>query len=240
VACQWCGREGCAGRCPDAPELPPAESDACDCGCGRPRAECVAPTGYRRSRAIRPLAPGQAGRSLASRLAPVADNLRQLNTTFGVRPYRVFLTWTRWEGTEIGEGYEVLKQRIELLPTPLVKENMRYAPWHGGVLQEGAIDVSEVSVVAYTEDILRGLDPKLIPGLDLMGANPTIPEPWDFFYEVVQDGRGGKMPERPRFRLNGCPFLKADSQEWVMTLERTSRQRTRKDRSVFGPPEGPR
>jgi hypothetical protein len=169
-------------------------------------------------------------------MAPLAHNLRQLNTRFGIRPYRVFLNWTLWSGQETGEGYETLKQRIELLPTPKAVENMKYNPWHAGLLQEGAFNISEVSVVAYTEDFLRGLDPSIVPGLDLNGPNPTIPEPWDFFYEVVQDRRAGNEPNRPRFRLNGCPFLKADTQEWTFTLERSSRDRTRRDTSVYGPP----
>ena len=232
MACAVCGRHGCGG-CPSKPELPPQPAEA---PVSTALATSPMPTGYRRSVAVRPLSAGQAGRSLASRVSPMVDRVRQIATTLGVRPYRVFLVWTRWEGTETGEGYEVLKRRVELLPTPKVKEAMHYAPWHGGVLQEGSYDVQEVSVTAYTEDFLRGLDPKLIEGLDLLGANPTIPEPWDFFYEVVEDGRGGKEPDRPRFRMNGCPFLKADSAEWVFTLERTSRQRTRRDKSVFGPP----
>ena len=169
----------------------------------------------------------------------MADNLRQINTRFGVRPYRVFLTWTRWEGAETGEGYEVLAQRIELLPTPLVKENINYEIWHGGTLAEGSITLGEVSVVAYTEDILRGFDARLIHDLDLSGDNPSVPEPWDFFYEVVQDRRAGCEPDRPRFRLNGCPFLKADTQEWTFTLERASRQRTRRDTSAYGAPGVP-
>ena len=232
-----CGRQGCPGDCPSAIELPPHA--LCPCGCGRHTEECLAPTGYRRSTAIRPLRPGEAGRSLASRLAPVVDNLRQISTRMGVRPYRVFLTWSWWDGAETGEGYEHLRQRVELLPTPLIKETINYEPWHGGVLAEGSITVSEVSVVAYTEDFLRGLDCRLIPGLDLMGANPTIPEPWDFFYEVVQDGRGGREPDRPRFRIRGCPFLKADTAEWLFVIERTSRQRTRRDESVYGEPGEP-
>ena len=235
MSCQGCGNPSCVGCVPSPPELPPP---ACDCGCGRRREECTAPTGYRRSSLIRPLRPGEAGKTLASRLAPLVDRVRQLNTRFGVRPYRVFLVWTYWEGSETGEGYEVLKQRVEILPTPKAKENMRYAPWHAGILQEGSFTIDEVSVVNYTEDYLRGFDPKLIPGLDMMGPNPSIPEPWDFFYEVVQDGRGGREPERPRFRMDGCPYLKADSAEWQFTLERTSRQRTRKDRSPFGDPDG--
>jgi hypothetical protein len=198
------------------------------------------PTGFMQSVEVRPLRPGEAGESLASRLSPVADRIRQLNTRFGVRPYRVFMTWTLWGGAERGEGTEELKQRVELLPTPLVKslDNIAFSPWHAGTLPVGSVRVSEVSAVAYGEDILRGLDRRLIPGLDLSGANPSIPEPWDFFYEIVEDRRGGECPDRPRFRLANVPFRLAETQEWNFTLERTSRERTRRDTSVFGKEEG--
>lgn len=162
--------------------------------------------------------------------------MRQLNTKFGIRPYRVFLNWTLWQGTETGEGYESLQQRIELLPTPMVKslDNIAFSPWHAGILQVGSLRISEVSCVAYGEDILRGLDVRLIPTLDLTGPNVTIPEPWDFFYEVVEDGRGGATPDRPRFRLVNTPMRRAGKLDWTFMLERTDRQRRRNDLSVYG------
>lgn len=231
-----CGKGCSEGRCGTPPELPPA---ACVCGCGGTSTACrVTLTGYRQPTSIRPLRPGEAGRSLASRLAPVADRVRQINTRMGTRPYRVFLNWTRWGGEERGQGYERLMQRAEILPTPLVQslDNVLFSPWHAGILQSGSLKLSEVSVVAYGEDVLRGLDQKLIPGLDLCGGNPGIPEPWDFFYEVVEDGRAGSMPDRPRFRLANVPFRNAEKMQWELTLERTDRQRKRDDKSYFGEP----
>jgi hypothetical protein len=164
-----------------------------------------------RSSVIRPLEGNQAMRSLANRLAPLADRMRQLNTRFGTRPYRVFLNWTFWSGEERGQGYETLKQRVELLPTPLVKslDNLAFSAWHAGTLQVGSVKVSEVST-SYSEDLLRGLDRQVIPGLNLMGPQVSIPEPWEFFYEVVEDGRAGPAPDRPRFRLANTPFRQAE------------------------------
>jgi len=171
----------------------------------------------------------------------VVDRARQLNTRFGARPYRVFLNWTLWGGAERGQGFERLMQRVEILPTPMVAslDNVLFSPWHAGILQSGSLKVTEVSVVAYGEDVLRGFDAKLIPGLDLCAGNVSIPEPWDFFYEVVEDGRAGSMPDRPRFRLANVPFRNAEKAQWEFTLERTDRQRQRDDRSYFGEP-GPR
>lgn len=236
---------GCGESCSGPPELPPVPVGGCGCGCGREAGDCanvVMPTGWRRQRGIDPLAPGKAGASLASRLGVVADRARQLNTKFGIRPYRVFLVWTRFDGAESGEGYEVLMRRTEILPTPKVDslDNVAFSPWHAGVLQVGSLKVSEVSTVSFGEDVLRGFDTTLIPDLGLCGPSPTIPEPWDFFYEVVEDARGGDCPERPRYRLANVPFRKAESQEWVFTLERSSRERSRLDRSYFGRPGGPR
>ena len=221
-------------RPPGGPELPPRVGEG-DEG-------AVNPTGFRQSPGVRALRPREAGKSLASKLAPAADRLRQLNTKFGIRPYRVFLCWTTFGGSETGEGYEELRQRVEILPTPCVEslDSVAFSPWHAGILPVGSVKVSEVSCVAYGEDILRGFDVKLIPGLDLRSVNVSIPEPWDFFYEVVEDKRGGDEPDRPRFRLANTPFRKAETQEWVFTLERTSRERTRADRSYFGKPGGPK
>ncbi len=188
---------------------------------------------------IRALTQQEAPRTLAARFSPLGDKLRQLNTRFGVRPYRVFLNWTLWSGEETGQGTEELKQRIELLPTPLVEslDNLTFAPWHAGILQVGSLRVSQVSNYAYSEDILRGFDACLISklaGLDLTAPNVSIPEPWDFFYEVVEDGRGGATPDRPRFRLVNTPMRRAGKLDWTFMLERTDRQRRRNDLSVYG------
>lgn len=206
--------------------------------CGAPDAACRCEG---RARGVRPLIGNEARRSLANRLAPVGDRLRQMNTRFGVRPYRVFLNWTLWSGTETGQGYETLKQRIELLPTPLVEslDNIAFSPWHAGTLQVGSLRVSQISNVQYNEDILRGFDTTLITkrdGLDLTARNVTIPEPWDFFYEVVEDARAGPVPDRPRFRLANVPFRRPGKLDWTVTLEKTDRQRTREDTSAYGSP----
>lgn len=233
-----CGKE-CGGVCRESgalSRLPRSPAEA---------AESVEPPGERRDAVTlgRPggvgaLGRGEATKTLASRLTPLADRMRQLNTRFGIRPYRVFMNWTLWTGTETGQGYEQLKRRVELLPTPKVEslDALAFSAWHAGTLQVGSVKVSEVSLVRYSEDMLRGLDAGVIPGLDLLGPQPTIPEPWDFFYEVVEDGRAGPMPDRPRFRLANTPFRRAENLQWTFMLERTDRQRMRTDQSVFGMP----
>lgn len=156
------------------------------------------------------------------------DRVRQIATNLGIRPYRVFLTWTKWGGEEIGEGDETLVQRIELLPTPRVRslDNITLAPFHAGILPEGSLRVDQISTT-YTLDQLMG---RMQP----VAHEDHIPEPYDFFYEVVEDGRGDPSPVRMRFRLFGTPHRLPDSVQWQLVLQRTSEDRTRDDKSAFG------
>lgn len=183
---------------------------------------------------IGPLTPEQAKKTLANKLGPLADRLRQKNTKFGIRPHRVFLTWTKFGGDERGEGHEKLLARLELLPTPRVDslDSVTFSFFHAGTLPVGSIRVSEISVAAYTEDTLRGL--KVPSGAYLDPAMTQIPEPYDFFYEVVEDGRGDDEPARERYRLLNRPFRRAGKVDWTLMLERTSPDRTRGDESEFG------
>lgn len=183
---------------------------------------------------VRSLSPAQAKRSLANKLAPLADRLRQLNTNFGIRPYRVFLTWTRFGGEERGEGHEKMFARAEILPTPKVSslDAVSFSIFHAGTLPVGSIRVEEVSAAAFTEDMLRGL--KVPDGSYLDPDEQKIPEPYDFFYEVVEDGRGDGEPARDRYRLLSKPFRRAGKVDWTLMLERVSPDRTRDDQSVFG------
>lgn len=175
-----------------------------------------------------PLTPEQAQNTLAHRLGAMVDNVRQLNTDFGIRPYRVFMTWTRWTGSERGEGDEITVKRIEILPTPRVTsmDNIALSPVNAGILQVGSLKVDEISV-CFTEDMLRG---RWVPE----EHEDHIPEPIEFFYEVVEDGRGDNPPVRPKFRLAAGPHRNASAVEWVITLERTSQDRTRDDKSAIG------
>lgn len=183
---------------------------------------------------IRPLSPDEAKRTLANKLGGLADRLRQKNTKFGIRPYRVFLTWTRFGGEERGEGHEKLIARAEILPTPKVSslDSVTFSIFHAGTLPAGSIRIEEVSAVAFTEDMLRGL--KVPTGAYLDPSEQQIPEPYDFFYEVVEDGRGDGEPARDRYRLLSKPFRRASKVDWTILLERVSPDRTREDKSAFG------
>src|SRR5689334_10543435 len=106
----------------------------------------------------RPLAPGQFEHTLAARLGPVADKIRQIATNMGARPYRVYLVWTISGGAERGEGVERLVHEEELLPTPLVLDltSIALQPYSAGKLPVGSVKVSQIST-SYGEDVLSGV-----------------------------------------------------------------------------------
>lgn len=195
------------------------------------------------SRTPRPLgSPFAARATLAHRLASRADRIRQIATGIGVRPYRCFLTWTKYTGEERGEGKERLMARLEILPTPRVSDltAVNYRQWSIGAVPEGSIRLDRVSCAAYTEDALRGLELPYAP----RDAQPPAPggqwathgpdfsvqfaDDVDFFYEVVEDGRGDPLPVRRRFKLLGGPFRQAGNVEWVILLQRADKDETRR------------
>lgn len=135
-------------------------------------------------RRVGQLSPAQASRTLAHRLAPRIDRLRQISTRLGVRPYNVNLVWGRWNGRARGEGVFSVIKSIPLLPNPKVEDLSAIAldPRSAGVLPVGSVRLTEISAT-YTHDMLIGL---WVP------TQPTdrLPENVEFFYELVEDGRG--------------------------------------------------
>lgn len=178
---------------------------------------------------IRPLTPGEAKNSFAQRFAKVGDRLRQLNTNFGVRPYRVFLVWEKWDGSERGEGETHPVAECELLPTPLVQtmDAVSLDPRSAGILPIGTLRISEVSIDRYTRDRLWGLD---IPGV---GRFDHIPPLYSFFYEVREDGRGDCPPWRMKYRLSNEPHRMADQLMWQFAIERISEDRERDGKTAY-------
>lgn len=177
-------------------------------------------------------------------MTPLADRLRQFYTRFGLRSQRVYLVWTKWTGEERGEGEEQILLRMELLPTPRVRDlnSVSRLPFPVGTLPEGSLVVDQISCGAYTADNLRGLvfppgnakAPRPLPGEPVARAptgdprsDPTV----DFFWEIVEDGRGDESPERHRFRLLGFPSRREGSLFWFCVLEAVSDPLLRDGRS---------
>jgi hypothetical protein len=178
----------------------------------------------------------------------LADSIRQIATNLGARPHRVFLNWTQWTGEERGDGNEILLLRREVLPTPRVDnlDAVTFSVFHAGTIPAGSVKVTEISLATFTEDQLRGLDStdpatgkQVVPTAAVNLDGGGLLEPYDFFFEVVEDGRGDPKPERMRYRLLSKPFRRATKLDWLIMLERSSQDRTRGDRSVFGAPGRP-
>lgn len=188
----------------------------------------------------RPLPGGPAARrTLAHRFTGLADRLRQFNTRFGLRPYRVFLCWQHWGGARRGEGDNIIT-RFELVPTPRVSDltALTRTPRLPGVVPDGAVRVDQISAGAVTEDNLRGL---VKPGLAAAAPNASQGTPvnqkgkdksteprTEFWYELVEDGRGDDPAARQRFRLLGGPFRMAGNLQYTVLLQRSSED-TRRD-----------
>lgn len=163
----------------------------------------------------RPLNPFEAHRTLANRLGPQVDRLRQFSTTFGLRPYRVFLVWTRFTGEERGEGTEQILAKVEILPTPKVGEltSLQDQGFSAGTLATGQLRVDNVSA-GFTRAQLTGLE---VPG---RGQLEDMPQDVDFFYEMHEDGRQGDRPVQMRFRLAAEPVRVPGNVSWSLLLEK--------------------
>jgi hypothetical protein len=165
----------------------------------------------------RPLTDAEARCTIVARLGSTVDRARQAATRVGARPYRCFLVWTCWGGEEAGEGAEREVARVEILPTPIVRDltGVALSPVASGVLPVGSLRVTEVSTL-LTADQLTG---KAVP----LAHEDRIPEPYDFFYEVTLDARGDPQPPRNRYRLAALPSLDVERTfGWALLLERVS------------------
>jgi hypothetical protein len=166
--------------------------------------------------------------TLAEQLGETVDELRQLQTDFGLRPYRVFSVVYRWTGGAVGRGEIEVVGETELLPTPkigegvqgnnsLVRGELRAA----GAVERGDVTLKEISP-RYTEDQVRTLFHQI-----------PLPQGHQGFVEVTMDARDGLSPRR-RFIVVGAPLRRADAFEWRASLRRQDAQRDR-----YGRPDQP-
>lgn len=197
---------------------------------------------------IGPLSPNEANRTLAHRLAPRIDRIRQIATRFGIRSDRVFLVWTKYTGDERGEGAENEVARVEILPTPKVSDETAITenPFSAGTLPVGSLRVEDISAL-FTQEELMG---RTVPVSAELGSD--IDEPYDFFYEVVSDGRGGgstgcgttpgshprtSSQQRAKYRLLGTPDRVEGNVSWTISIERISEDRNNRGESRIGADE---
>jgi hypothetical protein len=157
--------------------------------------------------------------SLARRFVPLADMLRNILTTFGLRVYRVALVTIQWSGGERGVGTPTVVRETPLLPTPKLMDMATLAEIvHPiGLDEVGGVVVGEISGT-YTEDQLLGLDSE--------GAD--IPDDTEFFYEIEFPHPDGKPGIKRRFFPNGVPNYSPGGLQWTVHLEKAHDDRDRR------------
>ena len=154
--------------------------------------------------------------SLVESLGSVADDIRQLYTDFGLRPYTVVSVVIGWTGGKPGRGDAFIVQETPLLPTPQVVDMkpVRGMAKPAGFDEEGSILLTQISP-RYTEDDIN----------TIFHVQP-LPIDREGFLEVRVDSRDGSTTRR-RFRVQGTPYRDADSFEWSTRLVLESHDRSR-------------
>jgi hypothetical protein len=157
--------------------------------------------------------------SLCRELVPVADELRNLKTVLGARPYRVRIVRTRWLGRKRGVGPEVVAHVLELLPTPHVVDlaSLQETVTEVGVVETGQTVIDEISG-RYSEDHLLGVDAE---------GNP-VSSSESLYYEIEILRPDGREGQRKRFQLASAPNYVATSMMWIVTLDAAVDRRTRR------------
>jgi hypothetical protein len=160
----------------------------------------------------------QLNKTLARQLVPLADQLRDMLTQFGLRPYKVRIVRTQWSGGERGIGVPVVVKETDILPTPLLSDltTLTEIVQPVGLDEIGMVTLSEVSG-RFTEDDLMGRDSDGAP----------IPADQEFFYEVEFPRLDGLPGVRRRFFPRSAPQYDAGGLQWVVRMEKTHEDRDR-------------
>jgi len=168
--------------------------------------------------------PAQLNKSLAQKLIPTVDRIRDLYTRFGARPYRVTIVRTRFSGAHRGVGVEQVVHELELMPTPLVVDMraLTEVVTPVGVNEQGVVQLQYVSG-RYTEEQLLGIGPDGTP----VAANETV------YYEIEFFRRDGGASERRRFVRDSVPTYNSLQFQWLITLTSVLENRAR-DRTPEG------
>lgn len=171
-------------------------------------------------KAFTEMRPGDVQNTLARKLIPVADSLRDLFTRFGGRPYTVRIIRTRWTGGGRGKGEEIITGELKILPTPLVMDLSALTEiiQPVGLDEVGGIRLTQVSG-RYSEDQLRGLD-----------FDGTPPDPDEqTFYEIdfLNPAPGCSGSAKRRFYIRSAPMYYSFRFQWELSLEKSHEDRAR-------------
>lgn len=157
-------------------------------------------------------------KSLARRFVPLADNLRDLLTKFGLRTYNVALVRVRWSGGMRGVGVPEVIKLEPLLPTPAITDlsALTELVQPVGLDEVGSIELSGLSG-RYSEEFLRGLDYE----------GESIPVSDEVFYEIEFPRTDGGEALKRRFYGRSAPTYSAGKLQWSLRLERAHDDRPR-------------
>lgn len=165
----------------------------------------------------------QLNKTLARRFIPLVDQLRDLLSKFGLRPYKVRIVRAKWSGGERGVGTLSEISELVLLPTPRIHDliSLTEIVQPVGLDEIGAVMLDEISG-RFTEDELMGRD----------SDGSQIPLDEEMFYEVEFPRPDGKAGPRRRFFPRSAPHYAAGKLQWMVHLEKVH-----EDRARVGDPE---
>ncbi len=160
-------------------------------------------------------------RTLARKLVPAVDKIRDINTRLGARPYRVKLVRTRSTGGERGMGVEAVVLEMDIVPTPKVIDmtTLEEVVTPLGPTEIGLVQLQQVSG-RYTEDQLVGVDAQ--------GNRPGKSD--NVYYEIQFFRPDGQPASRHRFALSVVPYYDATKFQWVISLDAQIAKRLRDGR----------
>jgi hypothetical protein len=152
--------------------------------------------------------------SLAEQLASTVNSARELNTTLGMRPYRVLSVRLRWNGNQAGRGDVTRVWEREFLPRPKVEPKVQRQLRDGGYVERGVVVLTELNPQLTEDEIL-----------DLFHRRPLPPNE-EGFIEVFVDARDGKTDRRP-FVVEDMPVRRPEQFDWKVTLTELAQGRDR-------------
>ena len=117
----------------------------------------------------------------------------------------------------------------------------------GGMLPVGSVRIRKIST-NYTADQLSGLaipndvfedenNPPRRSSARHLPPKPSVtdlPQPFDFHWEIREDGRGDNPAARSRYRLLSWPWRNPGGLEWQVMLEKVSDDDTREGKPTSG------
>lgn len=162
--------------------------------------------------------------ALVHKLIGVADNVRNLATRFGARPYEVRLVHTRWSGGRRGSGVEEVVSEVVISPTPVVRGIAGMVEDLTAVgLQEGGegVVVKQISP-RYTREELLGQGPNGEP----VGQDES------FWWEVTYHHPSAPSALKRRFTAAGVPEYDPTGFAWSVGLVRHTKDRDRAGRTM--------